>query len=208
MRRPGLAAGFAILLAAGPGAGDDPGVAERQRLERGESVRAARTVAGWPWPELVLWRVLAAAPDEVMAVYADFGAHAEWAPRVLQSRVGAAAASGALRVAYEYDTIGPNERYIVEVRVRRDSAAWEAAWELVKARYARRLSGRLRTEPHPGGTLVTYVTRVDPGALGSPASTAERLEATLDALARRVARLRADSSALAPLLERLGALTR
>lgn len=117
-----------------------------------------------------------------------------------------------LRVDYEYDTIGPNERYTVQVRVRRDGSAWEAAWELVEARYARRLGGRLRTEPHPAGTLMTYVNRVDPGALGvalgSPASTAERLEATLDALARRVTRLRAAPPALAPVLERLGALAR
>jgi hypothetical protein len=76
-----------------------PGLAaERRRLERGESVLVARAVAGWPWPEVVLWRLTAAAPDEVMAVYADFGAHAEWAPRVRRSRAAAGPEPGLLRV--------------------------------------------------------------------------------------------------------------
>jgi hypothetical protein len=153
-----------------------------------------RPAAGWPWPEMSARRRIGATAGEVMAVYADLAAHAQWMPGVLASRVAGRPARDTFRVDYEYDNPGPNERYTVDMRLARPGEAWEASWMLVQARFARRLAGLLRVEPHGGGALLTYVTRVDPGALGlalgSPDSTARRLQETLAALAARVAEIK------------------
>ncbi len=111
-------------------------------------------------------------------------------------------------VYYEYEVPGPNERYTVEVTVARTDAALRATWELIEARYARRLSGEVRAEPLGTETLVVYTNRVDPGRLGvllgSPASVSRRLQATVQALAARVERLKSEEpEALSGLVRKL-----
>jgi hypothetical protein len=133
-----------------------------------------------------------------MAVYADFGSQATYMPGLVASRVVNREGSRTFHIFYEYEVTGPNERYTVAVTVARAARGFRASWDLLMARYARRLSGRLIVEPLEGGALVAYTSRVDPGTLGATFGTAEsvsrRLQATVEALAARVERLAAEQA--------------
>jgi hypothetical protein len=169
-------------------------------------------VEGWPWPEIVAEARVAASPAEVMAVYAYVANHAAWAPNIVASRVVQRVAPNVMRVAYEYEVPGPNERYTVDLTVMRSGAGFRATWTLVNARFARRLAGRVELGPDGDGARLTYASRVDPGALGvafgTPASVGADLVETVRRLAARAERLRsAEPERLAGLVARLGAMT-
>jgi hypothetical protein len=190
-----------------PPLGDD----DVRRLDRGATVVQQRAVEGHPWPEVVTYRRSSAPPAAVMAVYADFAAHASWVPELVTSRVLAREAPNVFRVFYESAVTGPNERYTVLVTVTRQDDEWTARWMLVSARYARRLEGALRVRPRGDGCVLVYSTVVDPGTLGvafgTPATVAARIAGTTDALAARTERLaRSDPRALAVLVAALTGL--
>lgn len=158
-----------------------------------------------------MYRRVAASPEDVMAVYADFEGQVRYLPELVTSRVVARLAPGTFQVFYEYEVSGPNERYTVTVAVARVAKGLEATWDLLSARYARRLSGAIRVEPLGAGALITYSSRVDPGPLGvhlgSPASVSRRLRDTVEALTSEVERLRArEPETLAGLRRRLGGM--
>jgi hypothetical protein len=170
--------------------------AERERLDRGDLVVRARAIVAFPWPEVTVYARVGATAAEVMAVYADFDAHVTFLPEMVQSRIVGHEGPTVWRVFYEYEVAGPNERYTVTARLRRVTGGYETAWDLVTARYARRLSGEMRVVESGRGSLMRYVSRVDPGTLGatlgSPESVERRLRATVRALTRHVEQLRAE----------------
>lgn len=179
---------------------------DRLGLERGELIVKTREVEGYPWPEAMVYARVAASPEEVMAVYADFAGQARYLPKLVESRIVKRLSPSLFHVSYEYEVTGPNERYTVLTEVSRAPGGFRATWELVKARYARRLSGQVRVEASGAGALVEYTNRVDPGflgaRLGSPDTTVRQLRETVQALGVRVERLRVEQP------DRLGELTR
>ena len=211
----GAALVVAMLSAATAGAvaPEQLGAADQRRLERGETVVRERAVAGYPWPEVVVYRRSSAPPVAIMAVYADFGAHAQYLPGIVTSRMLGPEGPGASRVFYEHEVTGPNEVYTVVVRVTREGEGWHARWTLVTARYARRLEGGLRVVPRGEGSVLIYSSLVDPGTLGAtfgtPATVAKQLVGSAEALAIRAERLvTAEPARLAALVDALDALAR
>lgn len=204
----GIAAALVLVSAelAPARAGERLSESERQRLERGELIVKTREVEGYPWPEAMVYARVAASPEEVMAVYADFAGQAGYLPKLVESRSVKRLSPSLFHVSYEYEVTGPNERYTVLTDVSRAPGGFRATWELVKARYARRLSGQMRVEASGAGALVEYTNRVDPGffgtTLGSPDTTVRQLRETVQALGVRVERLRVEQP------DRLGELTR
>jgi hypothetical protein len=201
------------LFAAPAGAASLPALtaADWRRVDRGETVVHERTVAGYPWPEIVAYRRSAASPTAIMAVYADFAAQSSWVPDLVTSRVLGREAPNAFRVFYEYEVAGPNERYTVIVTVAREGDGWQARWTLISARYARKLAGALLVVQRGEGSLLVYSSRVDPGALGvafgTSATMATSLVQTTEALTVRVERLAAtEPGRLAALVDALEAL--
>lgn len=181
---------------------------ELDRLRGGAPVVRAERVPDFPWPEVTVYRRIDAAPAQAMAVYVDFDSQATYMPGLVASRVVKRDGPSAFHVFYEYEVTGPNERYAVAITVARAARGFQASWDLLAARYARRLSGRLLVEPFDDGALVAYTSRVDPGGLGTtfgtPDSVSRSLEATVEALAARVERLAGERPAyLADLVDRL-----
>ena len=201
-----LGAAIALAFAPWPSAGAAAGLTEPewQRLERGAVVVKTQPMEDYPWPEVTVYRRVAASPEEVMAVYADFEGQAAYLPKLVESRIVKRLSRSSFQVFYEYEVTGPNELYTVVAEVSRSPRGFRVVWELVTARYARRLSGQMRVEAHGAGTLIEYTNRVDPGflggRLGSPETTARQLRDTAEALASHVDRLRAEQP------EKLGAL--
>lgn len=176
-----------------------PSALEAERLRAGVPVVKTAPVPDFPWPEVTVYRRIAAAPAQVMAVYVDFESQATYMPGVVESRVVKREGPDVFKVLYEYEVTGPNEHYTVAVTIGRAARGFQATWSLLAARYARRLSGCLIVESADGGALVAYTSRVDPGSLGvtfgTPESVSRRLEATVEALAARVERLAAEQPA-------------
>lgn len=201
-RRPGLAARTGLLavlvvaLLAPAGGSEELTALERHQVAQGDLVVKTQEVAGYPWPEVTVYRQVAASPEEVMAVYADFERQGDYLPNLVYSRIVKRLASNSFQVSYEYKVTGPNERYTVLVVVRHARTGWQATWDLVKARYARRLSGQMKVAAFEAGTLLEYTNRVDPGFLGvhfgSPDTTVRQLRATVQALTTHVERLRVE----------------
>ena len=182
---------------------------EARRLAAHELVVKDGDAPGFPWPETTVYRRVRASPEEVMAVYVDFDNQSRYLPDLVECRTVRRLGPNRFHVYYEYEVPGPNERYTVEVTIARTEAGFWTTWELIEAPYARRLSGEVRAEPLGTESLVVYVNRVDPGVLGavlgSPASVSRRLQATVQALAARVERLKTDEpEALSGLVRKLG----
>jgi Polyketide cyclase / dehydrase and lipid transport len=180
------------------GSGGSLTAPELERLRGGALVVRTEHVPDFRWPEVTVYRRIAATPAQVMAVWADFGSQATYMPGLVASRIVKREGPSAFHVFYEYEVTGPNERYTVAVTVARAGQGFQASWDLLVARYARRLSGGLLVDPFDGGALVAYTSRVDPGTLGatfgSPESVSRRLQATVEALAARVERLAAEQA--------------
>lgn len=198
---PGLlvAAGLVALLnlaqVSPAGTGENLTDSDQQQLDRGELIVKTRPVEGYLWPEVTVYRWVAASPEEVIAVYADFDIQAGYLPHLVESRIVGRLSLNSFRVSYEYEVTGPNERYTVLATVSRAAGGFQVTWELLKARYMRRLVGRIKVEAQRSGALIEYTNAVDPGffggRLGSPETTVTQLRETVQALATYVERLRA-----------------
>jgi len=203
-------AGFVTVLASVASApawgGADLTDTDVDRLGRGEVVVRIQEIDGYPWPEVTVYRRAAATPEEVVAVYADFEGQAGYLPNLVQSRVVTRLSARSFHVSYEYEVAGPNERYTVLATVGRSPGGFRVSWDLLRARYARRLSGQMSVDPFDSGALIEYRNRVDPGFLGvhlgSPETTARQLVETVQALAAHVTRVKVEEP------ERLATLTR
>lgn len=171
-------------------------VPEWRTLEQRDLVVKTRAVEGYRWPEVTVYRLVSAPPEEVMAVYADFKNQADYLPNLVESHVVEQLSRNSFHVSYEYEVTGPNERYTVLVAVSRTPSGFQVTWDLVKARYARRLSGQMRVAPSDLGTLIEYTNHVDPGFLGSrfgsPETTVRLLRETVRALATHVEWIRVE----------------
>ena len=190
---------MAVLVSAqlsSAGVGQGLTDSERHRLDQGEVVVKTRKAEGYPWPEITVYRRVAASPEEVMAVYADFEGQVGYLPNLVESRIVKRLSRTSFHVFYEYEVTGPNERYTVLAAVSRSPGGFQVTWDLVTARYARRLSGQMTVEAVDSGALIEYTNRVDPGffgvRLGSPETTVSQLRETAQSLATYVERLRAE----------------
>ena len=194
--RGGVAALIAMLHLSPALAGGALTNAEGMRLEAGETVVKTRRVAGFPWPEATVYRRVAASPEEVMAVYADFEGQAGLLPNLVESRVLRRLSRHSFHVYYEYENAGPNERYMVETALDRTPGGYRASWQLVSARFTRRLSGHLSAELFGPGALITHVNRVDPGllgvTLGDHQTIVRQMTESVEALTRYVERIRVE----------------
>ena len=178
---------------------------ERRGIDQGELIVKTREVEGYPWPEVTVYRRIAASPEEVMAAYADFESQVGYLPNLVESRIVKRVSRTSFHVSYESEVTGPNERYTVQVALSRFPGGLQVTWDPVTARFARRLSGQMKVAAFGSGTLIEYAHRVDPGffgvRLGSPGTTVRQLRETVHALATYVERLHIEQQ------EKLRALT-
>lgn len=100
---------------------------------------------------------IAATPDEVMAVIADFGSYPEWVDSMKTAEVLTSSAGRAetVRMVLEHPLV--KDDYVL-------GYAWkdrEVSWKLVEGNLLKAMDGSYRVESTGKGTRVTYTLKVD-----------------------------------------------
>jgi ribosome-associated toxin RatA of RatAB toxin-antitoxin module len=129
-----------------------------------------------------------AAPAEVMAVIADFGAYPRWAASVKSCEVTVPGPDGrAKQVAFKIDAGGIRDEYELAYDWQDDR---QVRWTLVKGQMQKAQRGSYTLVPVPAGTDVTYSLSVDLAIpmLGMLKRKAERMimDTALKELKKRV----------------------
>jgi carbon monoxide dehydrogenase subunit G len=169
--------------------------AERRQIEAGKTLYIPHDV-GQPWPRAVVYRLVAASPREVMAVFTNYAAASQFVPNVVRSRVDKEITPWEMDVFYELSVpLLPNETYTATnlLAFRDKGRQIEVSWKARDARYFKSSVGNLRVEAHGSGTVMRYTNLVDPGTQFARLlrSTAEKqIKQTVDAIADRVAFLK------------------
>ena len=102
---------------------------------------------------------VAAAPEAVMAVIADFESYPSWAGSVKSAVVTVAGPTGRARqVAFKIDAGAIRDEYELAYTWDGDRAV---SWELVKGQMQKSQRGSYRLTPAGPGTEVTYTLAVD-----------------------------------------------
>lgn len=183
-------AGWPLTASAGLLDGLTP--AQKARVEAGEIVYTPQQVAKMPWPRAVVYRTVAASPQEVMAVFTNYAAAPEFVPNVVQATIVRTIQPGQQEVRYELSVpLLPNEVYTATNTLsrREGGKVLEVSWRAGEARYFRSSIGKIEVAPNGNGSIIRYTNLVDPGTRFASLlkGTAEKqIKETVDAIARRV----------------------
>jgi ribosome-associated toxin RatA of RatAB toxin-antitoxin module len=103
--------------------------------------------------------VIDAAPEQVMAVIADFPAYPEWAQGMKRAEVVEVGRDGrALKVHFELDATPIRDSYTLGYDWQGDSAV---RWGLVEGKMLKAMEGAYELQPTAQGTEVTYRLSVE-----------------------------------------------
>jgi hypothetical protein len=180
----------------------------RAQLERGEQVVRTWDMKGSNWPAVAVYELVAAPPEEAMAVFTDFGAQASYLRDccgVLRSVVRDPAVGGDTRVQrvfYELQVpVVSNDQYeLIEVMSKGDDGTYGVSWRKVgSGGHSDDIAGRARFEPHSLGTLFYYYNFVKMTAFGSSllsGQAVDKTRTTVHAMATHMERMHAHGSAV------------
>lgn len=191
--------------------------AQRAALDSGRAVVIAEELPASPWPQLTVWRLIAATPEEAAAVFGDYERHVRFVPGLKKSTVSRVIDRATVEVDYVHRVpIVRDEAYTVRDHVSRSgagaAATYRVTWSLVRATSTKAAEGEARFEPHPRGTLLVYRNLVTPGSAMAGLGIIKRrarkeVEETVEAIAHEVERTKAgDAALLGRQLERLRAM--
>jgi hypothetical protein len=183
--------------------------AQRAYVESGKQLFVTVDVKGASWPRTIVYRLVAATPEEAAAVFTDYARHASYIPELKKSVVSRVVDAATAEVEYTLDVpIFPDEDYTVRDRLRRYAvgadtyaAAYRVDWTLVRASSTRSTVGNVRFEPyrHPRSgqpaTLMAYDNFVVPGSSLAGVGIVRRqamrqVQATAESIALEVERQR------------------
>ena len=202
--------------------------AQRSVVNSGKQLFVTVDVKGASWPRTIVYRVVAATPEEAAAVFTDYARHASYIPELKKSVVSRVVDAATAEVDYTLDVpIFPDEDYTVRDRLRRyavaadtAAAAYRVDWTLVRASSTKSTVGHVRFEPyrHPrtgqAATLMAYDNFVVPGSSLAGVGLVRRqamrqVQATAESIALEVERQRrADPAAIQHSVARLRAALR
>lgn len=158
MHKPALAA---LLLACSPAVADlvkEVPKSQRDELAEGQTVVKSTDVAGAPWPQLSLYRVVNAPPSVVADLFSDYAAAPTYTPGLLNAQVIATNPDGTKDVRYTVKApLIQKTSYTVRNTYVRSGPNYTVSWKLLQSPLAKQSDGSLRIEPYDGDrTLLCY----------------------------------------------------
>lgn len=188
----GLASSPLSARAGGPISGElKPG--QLREAEAGKQVIEFEEVDGVPWPRITVYQVVDASPEEVAAVFFDYGAAKTFIPNVLKSDVSKVVSPCVVEVDYGIDVpIFPDEFYTARNSLSKAGEdVYKVEWKLLRAVQTKDAVGNMIVEPHGDKTLLRYRNLTVPsssiaGLLKGPAI--DRMKGTVQAICREAGR--------------------
>ena len=131
---------------------------QRDELTAGQTVVKSTPVAGVPWPQLSLYRILNAPPDVVSNLFTDYDAAPSYTPGLIQAQVIATNPDGTKDVRYTVKVpVIQKTSYVVRNTYLKQGDNFTVSWKLVQSPLAKQSDGSLRIEPYDGDrTLMCY----------------------------------------------------
>ncbi len=131
---------------------------QRGDLAGGQTVVKSTDVAGVPWPQLSLYRVVNAPPDLVADLFTDYDAAPAYTPNLLGAKVIATNPDGTKDVRYTVKVpILQKINYTVRNTYANSGQTRSVSWKLLQSPLAKQSDGSLRIEPYDGDrTLLCY----------------------------------------------------
>lgn len=131
---------------------------QRDELAAGQTIVKSVEVAGVPWPELSLYRIVNAPPEVVANLFTDYDAAPSYTPGLIQAQVIASHPDGSKDVRYTVKApIIQRTSYVVRNSYLKRDGNFTVSWKLLQSALAKQSDGSLRIEPYGGGrTLMSY----------------------------------------------------
>ncbi|MEI6032881.1 MAG: hypothetical protein WCS65_01215 [Verrucomicrobiae bacterium] len=131
---------------------------ERDELAEGQTVVKSTAVAGVPWPQLSLYRVVNAPPSVVSDLFTDYNSAPSYTPGILSAQVIANNPDGTKDVRYTVKVpILQKISYTVRNSYSTSGGIYTVSWKLLQSPLAKQSDGSLRVEPYDGDrTLLCY----------------------------------------------------
>lgn len=140
---------------------------QQAEVKRGVQVLITEDIEGKPWPKVKVYRVIDAAPEEVMAVFCDFSNAKSFVPKLLKSEISNKISPTVVEVDYGVDVpILPDEFYTVRNSIKSTGKdTYQVDWKLLRAVQTKDSVGSMRVEPlGEGQSLMAYHNLVVPGS--------------------------------------------
>lgn len=191
-----LAALLLVLLppaAAWAGMFDELSPTQQAQLKAGETVVLSRELPGKAWPELTLYRLVAATPSQVFDLFTDYASAPSYTPGMISAEVIAEPAKDVKDVRYTVRVpVLSRISYVVRNRfLREKNNTYEVRWDLVESPLASESTGSLRIEPFGENTILRYTNHVTPSVpMAGMLKNNARQEAitTIEAIEKEAAR--------------------
>jgi hypothetical protein len=131
---------------------------QRDELAEGQTIVKSTDVAGAPWPQLSLYRVVNAPPRVVSELFTDYDAAPSYTPGILSARVIANNSDGTKDVRYTVKVpVLQKISYTVRNTYASSGQSYTVSWKLLQSPLAKQSDGSLRIEPYDGDrTLLCY----------------------------------------------------
>jgi len=131
---------------------------QRDELAEGQTVVKSLDVAGAPWPQLSLYRVVNARPSVVSDLFTDYDSAPTYTPGILSAQVIANNSDGTKDVRYTVKVpILQKINYTVRNTYSNSGETYTVSWKLLQSPLAKQSDGSLRVEPYDGDrTLLCY----------------------------------------------------
>lgn len=131
---------------------------QRDDLAEGQTVVKSKDIAGVPWPQLSLYRVVNAPPSVVIDLFTDYGSAPSFTPGLLSAQVIASNPDGTKDVRYTVKVpVIQKTSYTVRNTYQQSGDSYTVSWKLLQSPLAKQSDGSLRIEPYDGDrTLMCY----------------------------------------------------
>lgn len=137
--------------------------AQLKSLQAGETVLTSKDLPDEAWPELTLYRLVAAKPAEVFELFNDYASAPSYTPGMISAEVVAEPSPNVKDVRYTVRMpVVSRISYIVRNQYNRRGQTYEVSWNLVESPVASASTGSLTIEPYEGKTLLRYRNHVTP----------------------------------------------
>ncbi len=129
------------------------------KLNRGSLVVKKKAVRGAPWPEVTIYSVINATPEESMAVYIAFPEHKNFIPGLLKSKPSKYITPTDIYVDFEVDLAWPlaNSKFTTGNKIRKlGNGSYSVKWYPVRHSAAKDCHGEIKFIPFYNKTLFIY----------------------------------------------------